>query len=117
VPLRILLIDDNARVRATLAEMLITLGHSVRAAPGGREGLAYLEAGHSVDVVLTDLKMPQMSGWQVVQAVKARWPALRVGVITGTPEALGEQREPVDLVLTKPISLEGLRAAISREDS
>ncbi len=52
--------------------MLASLGHSVLATAGGREGLARLEAGDSVDMVLTDLKMPEMSGWEVAKVVKTR---------------------------------------------
>jgi two-component system capsular synthesis sensor histidine kinase RcsC len=112
--LNILLIEDDALVREIVTEMLASLGHSVLATAGGREGLARLEAGDSVDLVLTDLNMPEMSGWEVVKAVKAHWPTLRVGLITGTPDLLREQREPVDLVIEKPVSLKALREAISR---
>ena len=112
--LRILLIDDDPLVRETLASILAAQGHSVLQTGGGHEGLARLEAEEAVDLVLTDLRMPGMDGWQVVAAVKARWPHLRVGVITGTPEALWEQREPVDLLLTKPVTFDALREAISQ---
>ncbi len=60
--LKILLIDDDARAREVLADMLTSLGHSVVQAAGGREGLARLEAGEAVDLILTDLAMPEMSG-------------------------------------------------------
>ncbi len=113
--LKILLIEDDARVRETLAQMLASLGHSVSQVAQGREGLARLDAGEAVDLVLTDLVMPDMSGWDVVKAVKARGVPLPVGVITGTPEALFRQRgEPIDFVLFKPVTLETLREAISR---
>lgn len=113
--LRILLIDDNPLVREALAAMLTSDGHTVLPAAGGREGLARLEAGEAVDLVLTDLKMPGLSGWEVVRAVKARWPHVPVAVITGTPEALLRQRgEPIDLVIFKPVTLDALREAISR---
>ncbi len=113
--LKILLIEDDERVREVLAQMLAGLGHSVSQAAGGREGLARLDAGESVDLVLTDLVVPDMSGWDVVKAVKARRVHLPVGVITGTPEALLRQRgEPIDFVLFKPVTLEAVREAISR---
>jgi len=114
--LKILLIEDDARVREALAHMLASLGHSVVSqAAQGREGLARLAAGEAVDLVVTDLVMPDMSGWDVVKAVKARGVHLLVGVITGTPEALLRQRgEPIDFVLFKPVKLEALREAISR---
>lgn len=111
--LKILLIEDDAGVREVLVQMLASLGHLVLATPGGREGLTRLEAGDSVDLVLTDLKMPGMTGWDVVKRVKARWPHLHVGIITGTPELLREEREPVDFVIQKPVRLEGLRQALT----
>lgn len=111
---RILLIEDEAGIREIMAEMLAAQGHLVLQAAGGREGLARLEAGEAVDLVLTDLRMPGMNGWEVVRAVRDRWSHVRVGIVTGTPELLMEQREPVDLVLTKPVSVQALQEAISR---
>ena len=64
-------------------------------------------------LVLTDLKMPDTTGWDVVKTVKAKWPHLR-GILTGTPELLREEREPVDLVIEKPVRLEALREALTR---
>ncbi len=114
-PLKVLLIEDNPSVREVLAGALTFLGHSALPAAGGEEGLALLDAGETVDLVITDLRMPDMSGWQVVKAVKARWPRLAVFVITGTPEALWEHRQPAaDLILNKPVSLDALQDAISR---
>ena len=95
--------------------MLGLLGHSVLAAAGGRQGLARLQAGDAVDLVLTDLNMPEVSGWDVIKAVKEGWPSLPIGVITWTPEALLKQRgEPLDCVLFKPVTLHTLQEAISQ---
>ena len=113
--LKILLIDDEALVREVVAEMLTFEGHTVLQAAGGREGLVRLEAEGPVDLVLTDLAMPDMTGWEVARAIKARWPHLPVGVITGTPEALLTQRgAPLDVVIFKPVTLDALREAIRR---
>lgn len=108
-----LLIEDDAVVRQVVADLLGILGHTVLQAAGGPEGLARLEAGESVDLVLTDLRMPEMSGWDVVKAIKLRWSQLPIGLITGTPEALAQGRELVDLVIGKPVTLARLREAIS----
>lgn len=97
-----------------MALALESLGYSVLLAASGREGLASLEAGEAVDLVLTDVRMFGMSGWDVVKAVKARWPTLRIGILTATPEPHGEGREAIDLVIAKPIGLEALRDAIGR---
>jgi CheY-like chemotaxis protein len=105
VPLRILVIDDELQVRATLAEMLEEQGHSVTQAPGGREGLSYLEANPElVDVVVSDLGMPDMTGWDVARAIQERWPQLPVGLITGwgETEITREERSRVNFVITKP---------------
>lgn len=116
-PLRILLIEDDPAVREVIAIMLASLGHAVIEAGGGREGLAHLEAGRGVDLVLTDLRMPEMSGWEVVKQVRARWPHLRIALISGTPEALWETRQEVDVVITKPVTVDGLRQALRRATS
>ena len=49
-------------------------GSSSASTPGGREGLSYLEANPElVDVVVSDLGMPDMNGWDVAKAIQARW--------------------------------------------
>jgi two-component system, cell cycle sensor histidine kinase and response regulator CckA len=110
--LKILLIDDNRLVLQVLALMLESDGHTVVPAGNGREGLGRLNAGEAVDVVLTDVVMPDMSGWEVVRIVRSRWPSIRVGLITATSEHPSEQREPVDLLIRKPVTLENLLEAI-----
>ncbi|MFQ5828813.1 MAG: response regulator [Candidatus Methylomirabilia bacterium] len=113
--LKILLIEDDATVRDVLSRMLTSLGHTVLQAAEGREGLERLEAGEAVDLLLTDLRMPNVTGWGVVKTVKARWPNLKVGVVTGTPETLWEEHDPaVDLVIAKPMRLPELQEALSR---
>jgi signal transduction histidine kinase len=105
VPLRILVIDDELQVRSTLAEMLEEQGHSVTQAPGGREGLSYLESNPElVDVVISDLGMPDMNGWDVARTIQSRWPKLPVGLITGwgETEITREERGRVNFVITKP---------------
>src|SRR6266478_5324739 len=116
VPLRILVIDDELQVRATLAEMLEEQGHSVTQAPGGREGLSYLDANPKlVDVVGSDLGMPDMNGWDVAKAIQARWPQLPVGLITGwgETEITREERNRVNFVITKPFDKAVLRETMS----
>ena len=111
--MKVLVIDDNTVVLEVIALMLASDGHTVATAGGGRDALARLETGEAMDLVLTDLKMPEMSGWEVVQAVRSRWPTVRVGLMTGTPLPLQERREPVDLLLTKPMTLEQLHGAVA----
>jgi CheY-like chemotaxis protein len=114
--MNILLIDDDAAVLEVVALMLVSEGHAVTTAGSGRAGLATLEAGEPVDLVLTDLAMPDMSGWDVVRAVRRRWPNVRVGLVTGTPEHLAEQREDVDVLITKPVTLAELRQGLRQAE-
>src|SRR6266851_5382526 len=105
LPLRILVIDDELQVRSTLAEMLEEQGHAVTQAPGGREGLSFLESNRElVDVVISDLGMPDMTGWDVAAAIQERWPGLPVGLITGwgETEITREERSRVNFVINKP---------------
>ena len=111
--MKVLVIDDNTAVLEVIALMLASDGHSVATAGGGRDALARLEAGETADLVLSNLEMPEMSGWDVVQAVSSRWPTVRVGLMTGALLSLQEQREPVDVLLTKPMTLEQLCGAVA----
>ena len=98
-PLRILLIDDEPTVREALADTLVEDGHAVVQAPSGPEALARLGEGTPVDLVLTDLGMPEMTGWDVARAVRQRWPGLPIGLVTGWAVALemsDEERRGVD---------------------
>jgi CheY-like chemotaxis protein len=114
--LRILVIDDEASVREALADSLSEDGHVVIQAASGHDGLTRLADGVEVDVVLTDLGMPGMTGWDVARAVHARHPDLPVGLVTGWAVALEITQEDlrgVDFLIAKPYTTETLRAALA----
>ena len=111
---RLLLIDDDPEVRQTLASLLRELGHTVAEAEGGSEGLAQLR-GTSVDMVLTDLGMPEMTGWEVARQIRAGYPRLPIVLLTGWGEQAGAEvgtQNVVDRVLSKPVRLVDLTQAI-----
>jgi signal transduction histidine kinase/CheY-like chemotaxis protein len=115
-PLHILIIDDEPAVREALADSLADDGHTVIQAAGGKDGLARL-AETRVDVVITDLGMPVMNGWDVARAVRAQRPGVPVGLVTGWAVALEmseEERRAVDFIIAKPYTLDALRAALAR---
>jgi signal transduction histidine kinase/CheY-like chemotaxis protein len=115
-PLNILVIDDEQPVRDALADSLAEDGHTVIAAASGPEGLTRLADGAKVDVVMTDLGMPEMTGWDVARAVRMRHPGLPIGLITGWAVALelsDEERHAVDFVIAKPYTTDALRSALS----
>lgn len=110
--MNILLIDDDEAVREVVGLMLDAEGHRVVSVSSGAEGLDRLAAGLGVDLVLTDLTMPGANGWEVARTVRARWPALRIGLITGTPQQRPPSGGLVDVVISKPVTLEALRRAL-----
>jgi signal transduction histidine kinase len=106
---RVLLVDDDVRLLGVLSDMLRAGGHQVTTAANGEEALALFDpAAH--DVVITDLGMPRMNGWQVAEQVKTQAPATRVFLLTGWGEGVTapEASKYVDQVLAKPISADAL---------
>jgi GAF domain-containing protein/CheY-like chemotaxis protein len=115
--LRVLLVDDEAEVRHALAEMLTTQGHAVVQVGSAIDALRRLEADAAFDLVLTDLVMPGLNGWELADAIKLRYPGLRVGVVTGwgdVPDTARAARPSVDFVLSKPLTLELIESVIGR---
>jgi CheY-like chemotaxis protein len=115
-PLKILIVDDDTSVREALADTLTEDGHAVRAAAGGREALALLDGGERVDLVITDLGMPGMTGWELARALRTRWPDLPVGLISGWTSSADfspEEASHVAFVVAKPYTLGALRTALA----
>jgi len=84
----ILLVEDNEITRQAIQETLETLGYRVLAAGSGREALALFdEHEKTIDLVLSDMVMPEMSGVEFYQALEARHPNVKVMVATGYPLA------------------------------
>ncbi|HEY6868061.1 MAG TPA: ATP-binding protein [Candidatus Eisenbacteria bacterium] len=115
-PLRVLVVDDDEGVREVLRDMLTALGHAVTTYASGDEALRAYRPG-LYDLVLTDLGMPGVTGWDLAQTVRDADPAVTIVFVTGwgdevRPEALQSAR--VDHVVTKPFTLEDVVVAIER---
>jgi len=67
----VLLVDDSAFFRNMLAPVLKAAGYKVRTATGAQEGLAALRSGQSFDVVLTDIEMPEMNGYEFAEVIRS----------------------------------------------
>src|SRR6266481_873259 len=106
---RVLLVDDDPRLLSVLSDVLSTEGHAITTAANGEEALAVFDPG-AHDVVITDLGMPRMNGWEVAQRVKARSPGTAVFILTGWGEGVSahESMQFVDRVIAKPVSAEAL---------
>jgi CheY-like chemotaxis protein len=110
--MRVLVVDDDAEVRAMVADLVRAEGHSVTDVGSGAEAMALLRTKEPIDFLLTDLRMPGMDGWQVVHLAAALRPQLRLGVMSGTPGFNAQHRVWVDVILDKPVSREALRKAL-----
>ncbi|MEO6255504.1 MAG: ATP-binding protein, partial [Sphingomicrobium sp.] len=113
-PLRILLVDDHAEVRATTAAVLEELGHTVTQATNGSEALAALNGGKSKwDLLISDYAMPELSGTDLVHQLRKVHPDLPCLIITGYAEGEAVGSRPDDVVvLPKPFTPARLSRAI-----
>ena len=111
-PLRVLAVDDDTLVLTNTANMLEELGHAVVQAVSGEAALAILSQDASVDLVITDHAMPNMSGLQLIEALKRQHPALPVILATGFLD-LGAETTTAVPRLSKPFDQHDLAMAIN----
>src|SRR5438552_11574586 len=108
---QILVVDDEALVRESVAMLLKTDGHAVTSADSGQQALSLFQPGR-FDLIITDFRMPAMNGEQLAVAIKAQSPAQPVVMLTAYPEKLQTPLAAVDLFIGKPFEWDTLRAAI-----
>ncbi len=100
-PRTILAVDDERTILSLLASMLERNGFRVLKAAGGQEALEILKSSHEVDLVITDIVMPDMDGTALAQKVLATHPEMPVLFISGFPNRLQSLEAPV---LAKPFT-------------
>lgn len=111
--MRILFIEDDAMNRRVVRDMLFVAGLPLAEADGGVAGIARLEK-EDYDVLLLDLRMPEMDGFDVMRAIRGRNDALKdLPIIVVTADASpGLEQECLDTgadaVLFKPIAMQSL---------
>jgi signal transduction histidine kinase/ActR/RegA family two-component response regulator len=119
---RVLVIDDEPEIRGVIRDMLTSVGHTVVEASSGEEGLAYCGSAE-VEVILTDVSMPGMSGWDVAAECRRRFPKVPLGFVTGWGDRLDPDetlRSGARFVLSKPfapINLQSLVAGVLQPDT
>jgi DNA-binding NtrC family response regulator len=113
---RVLVVDDNSRARQSMADVLQQAGHQVFACSSGREALQLLDK-ETIDVVLTDLQMPGMTGLELIRALEARTFDGQVAMVTAfaTVEAAVEaMRHGAFDFIEKPFDAEQLEQLVAR---
>jgi signal transduction histidine kinase len=114
-PLHMLLVDDEVMVRKIIGEYLKNDGHTVEVADSGRDALEKFHKGQ-FDLVVVDRAMPDMNGDQVATAIRSVDPNVPVLMLTGFGAMMKDANEKpaaVDLVVAKPVTIDGLRAAVT----
>lgn len=112
---RVLILDDEQDNLDVLREVLELEGHEVVAARSGPEALAHFDRGGHFDLVLCDVGMPEMNGWQVAREIQRIAPETPVWMLTGWANEIGEsdaRRHYVRGVLAKPLDLDRLRSLL-----
>jgi two-component system, sensor histidine kinase and response regulator len=118
--LSILLVDDNKVNQTVAMRMLTKLGHSVTLASDGVEAVDACDH-EAFDVVLMDVQMPRMDGFEATASIRSRQESsgIHTRIVAMTAHAMSGDRERclaagMDDYISKPITLEGVRAALSR---
>jgi DNA-binding response OmpR family regulator len=113
---KVLVVDDEADILHFLELVLAERGYEVLTAPGGQQALAHART-HVPDLVLLDIMMPQMDGWEVLRLLRIdpRTAAIPVAMISARTDAKdrvqGLQEGAIDYIC-KPFSLEELLAKV-----
>ena len=110
---RILVVDDDPLVAMSTVEMLEDLGHVVLEANSGKRALEIIDAGHALDLMMTDQAMPGMTGIQLAEIVRSKRPNLPVLLATGYTDLPASKLANLPR-LSKPYQQAQLQAEIDK---
>jgi len=112
----VLLVDDEENTRTALSIALTREGYQVLSASSGEMGIEVLD-GNPVDIVVTDMKMPGVTGMELLQYVRKHYPEIMVIVITGyasVESAITAMKDGAFDYITKPIKLEEVKITLQK---
>ena len=113
---QVLIVDDNPNMSALLSDMLDVFDFSSQQATGGIEALEKL-ATEDFSMVITDLRMPEMSGSELLRSIKEKYPDMPVIVISGY--SLAEEEDAVlselaDEFINKPFRMDDIECVLQK---
>jgi DNA-binding NtrC family response regulator len=112
----ILVVDDEKNIREGLREALVLDGYEVSLAADGKEAMETFEKG-DIDLAITDLKMPRLSGEELLRNISSLYPTVPVIILTGhgtIESAVQAMRDGAYDFLTKPVNLDRLSLLVRR---
>lgn len=110
----ILIVDDDPDMRECLQIMLTSMGYEVTSAANGQEALDDME-GHDPDLILLDMKMPVMDGWEFCRILEGRDSRPPIVVVTAAPDPAGRAAEVhAEGWLGKPFEYADLETIVGR---
>lgn len=113
-PTTVLVVDDQPDVREIIVQLLNEGGYATLAASGAEEAIRYLSSNHRIDVVLTDVTMPDQTGVELAYRIQQDYPSVAVAILSGDVSAIERSviaRAGVPF-LKKPIMADALYSAI-----
>jgi len=110
---KILVVDDDPLIAMSTVDMLEDLGHTVIRANSGKRALEMLESEPAFDVLMTDHAMPGMTGLELAEIARRKWPNLRVLLATGYADLPNHEKTNLPR-LSKPYRQAQLQAEIDR---
>ena len=113
---RILVVDDEEALRTVLSSELISAGYEVSTASDGDEAISTIQ-NKKFDLVLLDIKMPKVDGFEVLKFIKKSFPSIRVIMLTGFADlknAIESKKHGAEDFVSKPYDLVDLLTTIER---
>ncbi|MGH8125994.1 MAG: response regulator [Rhodanobacteraceae bacterium] len=113
-PTYILLVEDEEFLREVATESLQDAGYEVLAAGDGDAGLKALQSDATIDVLLSDIRLPGLDGYQLAEAGKALRPHMKLILMTGyAPDLPATLKQAVFRVLQKPFRVDSLSSVVA----
>ena len=116
----ILIVEDNEMNRDMLQRRLRRLSHEVRACKNGKEAINLVESDYTPEVIIMDLSMPVMDGWEATKIIRngSAWEELPIIALSANASS-GDKERAIDVgcsfYLTKPIEMDKLEGIINME--
>ena len=116
--MRVLVIDDTAEVREMIGKMLSDEGYDVLEAANGKEGMQIISSEPEIDLVITDLIMPEKEGIETIREIKQDYSHIRILAISGGGKIDAQNYLAIakgmgaDLTLSKPFVKQDLLKAV-----